>query len=158
MTNQTTSDNSIINSLKRLERSGDERSKATQKLRDAAQELCVYLLKNLPSNFAISGAEYGDFLRIKDGAEIYVREMGTYYDYGPNGGMGRSKALGLARAIADGLLDTIADQLEQDTKAAQEAHETIQRKLIEAQIPDPSEEGINVGDYDEEDEDERLRD
>lgn len=131
MTNQTSNSNSIINSIKRLERAGDERSKATQKLRDAAFELCDYLLETLPRNFSILEADWreqeepGYVLRIKDGADLMIEHMGTYCNYGEWHNVTRDMALGLAQAVAEGLLDKVAVELERQTKDAERAAEII---------------------------------
>lgn len=132
MTNQTSnnSDNSIINSIKRLERAGDERSKATRKLCDAAFELCDYLLKTLPSNFSVLEADWREkddpsyVLRIKGDSDLTIEHMGTYCNYGEWHNITRGMAQGLAQAVAEGLLDKVAAELERQKKGAEQATET----------------------------------
>jgi hypothetical protein len=48
MTNQTNSDNSIINAVKRLERAGDDNSKANQKLHAAVVTVADFLIDTIP--------------------------------------------------------------------------------------------------------------
>lgn len=51
MTNQTSDSNSIINSVKRLERAGSEHSRATEKLCEAAIRTLNFLYDTVPSDF-----------------------------------------------------------------------------------------------------------
>jgi hypothetical protein len=141
-------DNSIINSLKRLERVGSESSKATEKLKDACIEMADYItslsgiadrvadipdgLIELPRGYAVGwpGCDRRSdvYLYSAPNSNHYgLRHAISSRDADLRGtlGLDRYIALKFAADIASGLLDEIADWLESRTKKDNEASEQI---------------------------------
>jgi hypothetical protein len=118
----------IIDSLKRLERIGDENSKTTQKLIEAARELA----DNIVKQFNVSASET---VRLKtsgrtDGEdEEYTRladyriQSGQLSFWHPLGYVAenRENALRFSKDIANGLLESFAEILEGRLKDSETA-------------------------------------
>lgn len=129
--------NSIINAVKRLERAGSENSKATQKLFEAALDVAYLIEKTVPVNvqlprgykvirrYSNSGSEL--FLINSDGE--YIDGTGRYLHGDFNCWIPEQKReaiLDFAADIADGLLDEIAEFIEQQARKANEAAELLE--------------------------------
>lgn len=144
-------DNSIINSLKRLERSGSESSRATEKLIKACKTVASAISDNndfpsyrrMPRDYMIvekGGDRYpvARFLTILgsdideygrpciaaylDGLGSYLYNDFTMWIDAPT----RQAALQFAADIADGLLDEIADWLEARKSESESATEALE--------------------------------
>lgn len=149
MSNQTfTSDNSIINSLKRLERAGSEASAATAKLREAAREVAQKIVDICPADAV--GVELPRGYRVMSvhsniASEYYLVVPGTgdadedgwgesarmldvlsdHYQHrdfnSPVNAATRGDVLQFAADIANGLLAEIAAWLEARTGESEKA-------------------------------------
>lgn len=129
--------NSLINSLKRLERAGEENSATIQKLKEATEKVAKKLDELIRPNmtFPYLDDSFHKIVRSLyyfDGNLIwdYDREAQPYtfhdYDLLPKDRyVSRKLALDFAKAIADGMLDEIADWIEKKTKQNQEAIEKL---------------------------------
>jgi hypothetical protein len=137
----------IIDAVKRLERAGDENSKATQKLHEAASTVAEIIEKQAPvgvwlprdykvvrirSNvssevFLIGGKDpYGD-------GNFWVDGIGRYLHNDFQCGIPsqtRAGSLKFAKDVAEGLLDEIAEFLEQ-RKAESENAATVLEQAAE---------------------------
>lgn len=118
---------SIIDAVKRLERSGQEHSKTTEKLREAAREVAGLIIRivpegeTLPRGYLVVDTERDGLLLVQgvdnSGCPVYINGRGY------SGGLGytpdfslepsRDDVLIFARAIANGLIEEIAEWLEQ---------------------------------------------
>lgn len=157
MTNQT-SDNSIINAVKRLERLGSEHSKVTEKLVKSCNRVAEFLMDNVPQ-WVSFGPEYrfikpevpaykiweGDFDEERDtykAPKYSVRwhdpENSNLYD-GTVLKMGevtifsgrdwsRNQALEFAADVANGLLNNASDAIEKEIKRLNAAAGEIESK------------------------------
>jgi hypothetical protein len=115
--------NSIINSLKRLERLGSENSRLTQKAREAANDIEDKITElmpegiSLPKNYKIidkNGAKYliqqEKYYGAKANGTIIKEDEEGYIDYGYRVNDGtRGVILEFAQDIANGLLEEFAD-------------------------------------------------
>lgn len=102
--------NSVINALKRLERAGSEESRATEKLKNAAEIVAAMIEQRL------------------EGAEVYPRgSQHLNWDGSDTIPHDRNSSLRLARAIATGWLDELATWLEQRSTESAEATATLER-------------------------------
>lgn len=128
MTNQQ-KPNSIINSLKRLERAGMELSRTNEKLRQAAQEVAERIVD----------IAYDEMIRLPWGYHVENRKLYAPYTDGfttleP---IDSRTALPIiqkfARDVANGLLDAIAETIEQSAKANEAT-----RKALLAQPATPA--------------------
>ena len=136
--------NSVINALKRLERAGSEDSKATQKLCEAAAEVAEVIIKNVPVGVPLprsyevvkrhSNISYELFLINSDGE--YIDGIGRYLHgdlqcWIPE--QKRNVVLNFAQDIATGLLDEIADFIEQEAMKSNKATETLENSIKEGE-------------------------
>lgn len=113
---------SVIDSLKRLERAGSEHSETNIKLRQAAKDLAIHLAKIMPEEIepidalwcqvgrhdvvVFSGNDHADYLLSYELPDLYgAREF--------------------ARAVADGLLGLVADELERQVTEDRAATEDL---------------------------------
>lgn len=140
--------NSIINSLKRLERVGDETSRVTEKLKNAACEVAnkiygmvidyrrEYRAHEIMKYTRITGAnkQPGLFIVETSGGVCLAYDYDTemheynYQDYILSSDMHRDMALRFSKLIANGVLDKIVDWLEKKKKKGQEAIEVLEKK------------------------------
>jgi hypothetical protein len=154
MTSQNSnSDNSIINSLKRLERAGSENSRTTEKLREAAAEVANKIVEMVPLSLIDEEGPKGAVVSLPRGYVIeertgnnasfrYLTRDGDplwesrYLDAKENhyqggdfncwiGAANRDDILRFSKDIATGLLNEIATWLEERTKANQSATATL---------------------------------
>ncbi len=138
----------IIDAVKRLERAGDENSKATKKLHDAAATVAEiiervaplgvslprdYRVTRVRSNigsdvFLLGGkAQYGD-------AEFWVDGIGRYLHNDFNcdiPAQTRSGSLKFAKDVAEGLLDEIAEFLEKRKQDSEQAATVLEQAAAE---------------------------
>jgi len=131
--------NGIINSLKRLERAGNENSRATQKLFKAANDVAAFIEEAVPfecelprgyriekvrsnvgsASFLVKEGEFGcDYI---DGIGGYLH--GDFHCWIPE--QKRSAILQFAEDIATGLLDEIAEFLEKRADKSLSAAEVL---------------------------------
>jgi hypothetical protein len=131
-----------IDALKRLERAGSENSKATAKLHEAASELAGRIIKAVPANvtlprdyrvvkvksnvgeesFLVHGqADELDYDHWIDGTGKYLHGD-CHCDIPPQT---REGSLQFAKDIAEGLLDEIAEFLDQRQCESDSATETL---------------------------------
>lgn len=113
-------DNSIINSVKRLERAGSEFSKTTEKLKEAAIETANYIVNQFRTIFP-SMEEFEKYELVR-GYCIVKLSNGVVLGYSADGMMfllneiiSRDMALRFSVDIANGLLKEIAILLEDRT-------------------------------------------
>ncbi len=105
---------SVIDSLKRLERIGDERGATVGKLTESARELSAHLVKYLPK-----GDGGGDYIELP--RRYWLRGDGSLWAEMPSrsepavrlDNPDRDTALGLARDIATGWIGELADWLQE---------------------------------------------
>jgi hypothetical protein len=142
------SNNSIINSLKRLERVGSETSIVTQKLRESASELAEVVIDKLEmlgdrentaimgwrvrkvrSNvatryFLVTGDDYDE--------EFIHNSADSYYMHGDFNcwipGCKRDTVLKFAKDVKNGLLDELAEALEEQKEEAKKALKKIEKR------------------------------
>jgi hypothetical protein len=147
---QNTTDNSIINALKRLERAGKDNSRATQKLREAAIDVAQFVIDSTPRAFICKELARGyKVLGIESnvGKEYYFRVRGTGYDctsrflciakgHYQHGDFNawvdaatREDVLSFAADVANGLLDEIATQFEAATVQDASATDTLKNAI-----------------------------
>ena len=125
----------IVNALKRLERAGDENSRTTQKMYEAANKIAEVIISSVPANVWLprrykvvvvnSNVTSAEFLVKHDQHDKHEWIDGTgAYLHGDLRcwipGQTRTGVLDFAKDIAEGLLDEIALFLE---KRAQESSE-----------------------------------
>ena len=129
---------SIVDSLKRLERAGSERSRATEKLREAAAAVALEIIRHVPPGVELPGWYVVRRLTSNVGSEFFLvlpgfHEPGSWENGGPESadayidGTGgylhgdfscsipapsRAALLRFAADIAGGLLGEIADFIE----------------------------------------------
>ena len=140
--------NSIINSLKRLERVGEETSIVTEKLKKSCEEVATKVLNICTDNLEFSkscfsakesGCMFSSF-ELPDGI-IYARcnfEHGgwlminnnydefDYKEYSIDHKASRNNALKFSRMIADGWLDKFTEYLEARNRKTKEALKDIE--------------------------------
>jgi len=132
----------IIDSVKRLERSGAENSRATQKLRDAAEKLakhCEDLIDDtmcgvsLPRGYVVEGRDGSRYLmsrRVRaddyDGGDF----RSAYYEAGVT--TPREDLLILAADVAEGWLDELATFFDQRGAESTSAADVITQALERA--------------------------
>lgn len=126
----------IIDSLKRLERIGEENSKTTRKIKEATAEVAEQIAETVPAGVAAGGYKVitvrsnvgkADFL-FKDG--IYYNQLEDGYLHGdfhacltaPT----REECLQFAADIANGLIDKFAAEMERRAQADREATATLE--------------------------------
>lgn len=140
----------IINAVKRLERSGDENSKATKKLHEATRNVAQLIEDQCPvgvdlprgyrvikrksnvgsAHYLLAGADqYGD-------AEYWIDGHGSYLhgDFGawiPD--QTRAGSLKFARDVAEGLLDEIAEFLEKRKEESESAARALEAATTEGE-------------------------
>jgi hypothetical protein len=131
----------IINAVKRLERAGDENSKATKKLHQAAATIAELIEKTVPVGIKLPrgykvirvrsnigsdvflGHDFRDNM-YTDWPETWIDGIGRYLhnDFNCNiPAQTRAGSLKFAKDIAEGLLDEIAEFLEQRKAEADQA-------------------------------------
>jgi len=130
--------NSIINSLKRLERAGQENSRYTQKVREATSEVADLIatcsISPLTENLTLLReldiyplGKYS-FIRGMQG-KVLIKlndEILNPSGYLPSDGPSRNTCLEFAKDIADGLIDAIAEEVEVENRKLQEAEEALE--------------------------------
>jgi len=157
-------DNSIINSLKRLERVGSESSRSTEKLKKSCVEVAKAIRKNAEIVYDTSGTTFsttfsdcnyswfyltcrknkGDnLILIETEEENYLSyeddfQKSDYFE-GPGNrkefeidcidNITRERALRFAADISNGLLDEVADEMEEFSNKSKESLEQLQEKL-----------------------------
>jgi len=144
--------NSIINSLKRLERVGSETSRVTEKLKEACNEVAIKIVEQLKSYCEdVTSPMPGEFREIKlpenysmikiDTEDttrwtLIVPSQDVWEDHPYNrslayctGDITRHDALRFSKAISEGLLEKIADWLEGKKAIAEKALKKIEEKL-----------------------------
>jgi hypothetical protein len=152
---------SIIDSLKRLERSGQENSRATKKLKESANELADFIINScpykvvLPMGYKVSKVVYYNSHKMvdpRDGLDYCLMTPYKFSDQHNDGyeilgvkndGMttygtylriaSRETVLKFAKDVSDGLIDKIADFLDKLKMQADQATQTLDSKLEEAQ-------------------------
>lgn len=137
--NNNQTDNSIINSVKRLERAGDEHSRATEKLINAAEAFLIWLDRELPPDF-YGSAKIGtetvyvanryhepEHRDLYDGYEIKIDGFGVWRGI-PR--VNRFQALTLAGYVAGGLLAEIAKALETEASKAEEGAQALTAAIV----------------------------
>ena len=130
-----------IDALKRLERAGNENSKATKKLHEAAEEMALVILKKVPADVTLPrdyrkvrvtsnvGEEYflvlyrGDIEYWIDGTGSFLH--GDFHAEIP--AQTREGSLTFAHDIATGLVDEIAELLEERSREAGQASDLLER-------------------------------
>ena len=142
--------NSIINSLKRLERVGNETSRVTAKLKTACNEVAKKIVEIMKSKCEDAKKDYypGEFPQVQLPRGYRVILIDTENDYRwtlirktqdewqdhpydrslaymPND-MTRGDALQFAKDISEGLLDEIAEWVEKKKLESEEALKTIE--------------------------------
>lgn len=145
---QLSNSNSIINSVKRLERVGSEHSKATEKLFQACSEVAVFLLENVPPNVwfgefgyivpSLDNSEPGpsriyevryhrgwnndlyDGYQLERKGERIARSHSTSRDWN------RDTAMAFAKDVANGLLDEAVVAIREETDRLAEAAQTVE--------------------------------
>lgn len=124
----------IINALKRLERAGDENSRATEKLYEAAKKVAAFIEENVPAAVELPRGYKAIYVSSNIGSakflvnetkerRVWIDGIGGYLheDYNCKiPAQTRTGVLDFAKDIAEGLLDEIALFLE---KRAQESSE-----------------------------------
>jgi hypothetical protein len=123
----------VINAVKRLERAGDENSKATAKLHEAARNVAALIINRVPVGVQLPRGYRVKKVKSNVGSAEFLTlrgEQGEYgeYDYYWIDGTGgylhrdfnaaipaqtRAGSLRFAKDIAEGLLNEIAEFLEQ---------------------------------------------
>ena len=120
-------ENSLINSLKRLERVGSETSRVTEKLKKAVEEVSQKIMECIKPVLPERESIYPDFTPIAEKLyyckrcliwdyDGYADEI-TYTDYDlrpSEGYVKREVALNFAAAIANGLLKKIVSKVEKE--------------------------------------------
>jgi hypothetical protein len=141
-------ENSIINSLKRLERVGGESSRVTQKLFESCIKIGDFICKQVPSNVelprgyekVIRHHEFGwEILKLNDVSEyerggninVTSQYINGDFNYWING-ITRKLALIFAKDISEGLLDEISEFLEKRKKESEKAIEILENAKISA--------------------------
>ncbi len=138
--------NSIINAVKRLERIGDETSKTNQKLFDAVQEVCEFILtqadevgidgdEELASGYVLRRNGGYRWIEVKhrdgwchvggDAEDEDGRWLDRETDFDPNTQVARE----FARAVASGLLTEIAAKLEREAPRNATLADDLRREL-----------------------------
>lgn len=145
----------IINAVKRLERAGDENSKATKKLHQAAYDVAQLIIKiapagvKLPRGYKVkhlrSNVGSADFLTIwqptaredtyserpdLEGETLWIDGQGGYLhrDFGAwVPGQTRAGSLKFAKDVAEGLLDEIAEFLEKRQAESEQAATVLEQ-------------------------------
>lgn len=140
--------NNIINSLKRLERLGQESSRTTEKAKEAARKVARKIFDEL-NPILIDRAErarensnifmkriYGKLFFVKEDSDPHIcfdvdDEMNEYnwIDYSLEkdiDNIHRDVALGFAKAIAEGLIKEIADFIESAGQEAEKAQKILE--------------------------------
>jgi hypothetical protein len=133
---------SIIDSLKRLERIGDENSKTTQKLIQAADELASTIAKQfavqgtehfeLPTRFRKTGSNFEETGFLPYAIDQGCLVFGTGYACEGYVARDRENALAFSRDIANGLLGLLAEILAErlkDTTDGLAAIQTANQKI-----------------------------
>lgn len=133
-------ENDVINAVKRLKRAGDENSRATQKLRDAASTVAGTVEQFfadqgthcLPRDYCVNVGRYTYLLSPPVADDDNIMESIRYplYPGSDNPPTPRRVLLDFAKDIANGWLDEVAVWLESRTKAADVAADTILRGKI----------------------------
>jgi len=146
---KTEKSNSIINSLKRLERVGSETSIATEKLKQAVAEVAdnIFNIVGLFRNSFNVLNEY-EFTKITKSLFLIQTAVGIYlvwdidkelnesnflcerYDIRYITYMSRECALSFAKAISEGLLEEVADWVELKKVAVEKARNQIKTASI----------------------------
>lgn len=140
--------NNVINAVKRLERAGDENSRATQKLFEAARNVADLITETVPSGSDLPRGYYVKKIRTNVGScKFLCKEIDDGYGYPVTryiDGMGdylhgdihcwippqdRDTVLQFAKDIAEGLLDEIAAWLENKIAKANDAANILQNTL-----------------------------
>jgi hypothetical protein len=130
--------NSIINSLKRLERAGQENSRYTQKVREATSEVADLIatcsISPLTENLTLLReldiyplGKYS-FVRGMQGKVLMKLndEILNSSGFANSDKPSRDTCLEFAKDIADGLIDTIAEEVESENKKIQEAEGALE--------------------------------
>lgn len=146
--------NNIINAVKKLERYGNENSRTTEKLREAAYTVAEFIIQQvgrpktiLPrgyriEEFKVSGeekliliapatwhdGELESFLLCNE--ELHPTESYHWDDYIYCKRPSKYTLLGFSEDLASGLLDEIADQIEEETAELNSAVEKIKTAEI----------------------------
>jgi len=148
----TQQNNSIINSLKRLERVGSETSRVTEKLKEACNGVAIKIVEQLESYCEdVTSPTPGEFREITIPENYRMIKIDTEdttrwtlivpsqdvwedHPYGRSlayytGDITRQDALRFSKAISEGLLEKIADWLEGKKAIAEKALKKIEEKL-----------------------------
>lgn len=133
-------DNSIINSLKRLERVGSETSRVTQKLKKATEKVARELLKGIHN----TGVEVNDFY-IHIAQALYYTGSTLLWDYDGNmhniscwdynlipddRDVSRNVALDFSKAISNGLLEDVSKWVEVKKNESEQALRDIEQARL----------------------------
>ncbi len=151
---------SIIDSLKRLERAGEENSRMTQKLKNAAQEVAKKIIEEvpagieLPRGYKVTKCIYPDahnYIDPNDGWDWCLKTKKSsgytmddrWYVFGVNQkghtsspnyeGLepaNRETCLQFAKDISEGLLDEIAEVLEKRAEESKKAIEEFEKDRV----------------------------
>ncbi len=127
----------IINAIKRLERAGDENSKATKKLHDAVTRVCEDLIETtcpphvlLPRGYMVQTNQSGAYYLTRDNGknEMYPefvewQQIDRHHT--------REGSLQFAKDVAEGLLDEIAEFLEKRKDESETATTTLIKAVNE---------------------------
>jgi hypothetical protein len=133
-----------IDAVKRLERAGDENSKATKKLHQAAVTVAGIIEDQCPVNVALprgyevtrvkSNVGYAYFLLLDrdqyNEGRYWIDGQGSYLHGDFNSwipGQTRAGSLRFAKDVAEGLLDEIAEFLEQRKADSENAATVLER-------------------------------
>lgn len=125
-------ENNIINALKRLERTGDENSRFTQKLEEATIVVSKKIIETLYDLPYCVSLPKGYFIQ-KDRSVIeLIKQVGEYATYNltyiPD--ITRQGCYQFAQDIADGLLSEIAKFMEERVSKTKKAIEIIENAHI----------------------------
>jgi len=118
----------VIDDLKRLERTGSEESRATEKLINAAKAVTAHIAEQFvgfrDGTYHVSRSDANYVIAVNNGGAIFSRidvsHCGSVTWSDPRY-IGREAALKLASSIASGLLTEIADWLDERKIEAKEA-------------------------------------
>ncbi len=131
---------SIIDSLKRVERAGDENSRATQKMFDAVHAVADLIADDITKftwsrTFTIAGRTRT--YAVVSGRYLAIQEQDDYSGnehFVTDRNWDRTQALAFAADIADGLLDQIAEWLETRSENSLKAEAAL--RAVVPVIPD----------------------
>ena len=140
--------NNIINSLKRLERLRQENSRATQKAKEAAQKVASMIYDQihpilferanqvLENDYVYWKRIHGDLWYVNTGSGYICMDIndemngGNYDNYKLETNVSRSCALSFSAAIADDLLEKVADFVESEKIKSEKAVKVLESAKI----------------------------